>query len=245
VSVSPRALVVRSLAVRRGNRFVRLTFVLNRDGRASFVLFGPAPRCVVAGRLTVAGRSGWNTVRFTSRIRNRLLQPGAYTIAPGSGARVPVSDRSPVAVFVDAGGARPLARAPRLECNSPTIPIVVHPPLFAAVAGVHFTHARRPAVTAAPVDPPDPAARRSPSRSPVREAVGAFTGLERDPWPAVAVAGALIAALLLLGLATMRYGYLANRLKVARTLEAHREEVGSIGAAFLGLAAIIFLVSRL
>ena len=58
----------------------------------------------------------------------------------------------------------------------------------------------------------------------------------------VAVFGALIAGLLLLLLAVAEFGYAGDRFSVVRILEAHREEVGVAGAAFLGLAGILIFL---
>jgi hypothetical protein len=243
VRVALRGLVVRSLAARRSNRLVQLRFVLDRGGRITLAFLGPAPGCEIAGRLTIAGRPGTNTVRFAGRIRDRLLRPGVYTISPTRGVAGPVSARAPVAVRVDADGARPVQRVPRLSCRSATPEPVVTRPGIAAVAGLDFTQGPPPVTPAAPVVPADRPA--GPSRSPIRAARAVATDIARDPWPTVAVVGLLAAAALLLGLATMRLGYTAYRLRVARALEAHREEVGMVGALFLSVAVVIWLSMQL
>ena len=118
-SSSLRGLRVRSLPLVRSHRLVQLRFILDRAARVTFVLYGPAPRCVVAGRFSVGGHRGANVVRFGGRVRHELLPPGVYAIAPrlpGSSARVP--GRTAVAVLVDALGARPTARRPHLDCGA-------------------------------------------------------------------------------------------------------------------------------
>jgi hypothetical protein len=237
----------------RSHRLVQLRFILDRAARVTFVLYGPAPRCVVAGRFSVDGHRGANVVRFGGRVRHELLPPGVYAIAPrlpGSSARVP--GPTAVAVLVDALGARPTARRPHLDCGAAAAttgePERVRPtpllsevagllptPLLGEVRGVRFLQPRTPPASAAVAGRPTSHVRKVLSE----------VGAAGSHWPLVAVFGvfgALMAGLFLRLLAGAEFGYAGNRFSVVRILEAHRGEVGVAGAAFLGLAGILIVL---
>lgn len=231
---------------------MQLRFILDRVARVTFVLYGPAPRCVVAGRFSVGGHRGANVVRFGGRVRHELLPPGVYAIAPrlpGSSARVP--GRTAVAVLVDALGARPTARRPHLDCGAAAATTVepervlptpllgevaglLPTPLLGDVEGVRFLQPRTPPASAAVAGRPTPDARKVLSE----------VGAAGSHWPIVAVF-ALMAGLLLRLLAAAKFGYAGDRFSVVRILQAHRGEVGLAGAAFLGLAGILIVLMYL
>jgi hypothetical protein len=233
----------------RSHRLVQLRFRLDRAARVTFVLYGPAPRCVVAGRFSVGGHRGANVIRFGGRLRHELLPPGVYAIAPrlpGSSARVP--GRKAVAVVVDALGARPTARRPHLDCGAaaattgepervlPTpllaeVTGLLPTPLLGDVGGVRFLQPRTPPASAAVAGRPTPHVRKLLSE----------VGAAGSHWPIVAVF-ALMAGLLLRLLAAAKFRYVGDRFPVVRSLQAHSGEIGVAGAAFLGLAGILIVL---
>jgi hypothetical protein len=189
-SASLGGLRVRSLPKLGNRRAVQLRFALDRAARITLVLFGPAPHCVVAGRFIVAGHRGANAVRFEGRVRNRLLQPGVYKIAPRRTGGKSVPGWSAVAVRVDRRGARRVARLPRLDCQAAgagaTEPVLSTPGRF-GVAGVRS----RTAKTRTSVPP-------VPEGLPAPQIANPFSTSERaTPF---ALLGSLAPALLLSGI---------------------------------------------
>jgi hypothetical protein len=233
---------------------VRLRFRLDHAARVTFVLYGPAPRCAVAGRFSVVGHRGANVVRFGGRVRHELLPPGVYAIAPrlpGSSARVP--GRTAVVVLVDALGARPTARRPHLDCGAAAATtgkpeLVLPTPLLGGVAGLLPTRllgdVRGARFFLQPSTQPASAADTGRPTSHVRKALSEV-GAAGSHWPLVGVFGvfgALMAGLFLRILAGAEFGYAGHRFSVVRILEAHRAEVGVAGMAFLGLAGILLVL---
>jgi hypothetical protein len=255
-SGSVRSVRLRALEVVRNHRVVQLRFVLDRAGRVTFVLFGPAPGCAVAGRFAVAGRRGANVVRFTGRIHKRLLPPGVYAIAPRvGGGPTSVPGPSAVAVRVDVRGARPVARLPQLNCrvarNSAAAVVV---PLLGGIAGVQqFLPAQVPAARSDPgsTSRPAPAPAATAATAGVRLAAqaGGLLSSSVHGWPIITAFGSLVLALLLLSLVAVQLGHGAYRLRGARALEAkaqaHRDELVLVATGLLGLAGILFILTRL
>jgi hypothetical protein len=218
---------------------VRLRFVLTGSARVTFLVFGPAPSCSLAGRFAIAGHSGLNSVRFRGRIRGRLLRPGTYTIVPVATARAAPLRGPSVAIAIDARGVHPAARVPWGNCRSETkaelllsgTPVFPLMPRFGRVKGVI---AREPVTL---VD--DPVGRLS------RELPAWIVADEGISWLIVAVMLSLLASVTLLGLAAVDLPYRATRFRLVRVLEAHRGEVALTGAGLLGAIAFLFLFSRL
>jgi hypothetical protein len=68
---------------------VRLQFSLAAAQQFFLVVRGPAPSCQVVGIVPVRGRRGANVVRFSGRVRGRLLDPGVYLLTLSSQRRLP------------------------------------------------------------------------------------------------------------------------------------------------------------
>ena len=239
-SASLGGLRVRSLP-KLGNRLaVQLGFALDRAARITLVLFGPAPHCVVAGRFALAGHRGANAVRFDGRVRNRLLQPGVYKIAPRLPGGKSVPGWSAVAVRVDRRGARRVAPLPRLDCQAAgavTTEPVLSTPLRVGAEGVQFRTAKTR--TALPVPP---AAEGLPAP---QIANRVFSTSSASEWATFALLGALAAALLLLSLSSVQPGYAAvERFWAVRLFDAHRQEVGLLGEILLAVAAVLLFVQH-
>jgi hypothetical protein len=238
-SASLGGLRVRSLP-KLGNRLaVQFRFALDRAARISLVLFGPAPHCVVAGRFAVAGHRGANAVRFDGRVRNRLLQPGVYKIAPRLPGGKSVPGWSAVAVRVDRRGARRVAPLPRLDCQATAVRTEPVPstPLRLGVEGVQFSKgedAQRSRGSPGGRGPAGPADRQQ----------GVPYLLSERVWAIFAALGTLAAALLLLILYTVQPGYAAQRFRAVRVFDAHRQEVGLLGGIFLAVAAALLFVQH-
>ena len=237
----------RPLPVVRDRRAVQLSFVLERARRVTLLFYGPAPACVVAGRLAGPGRPGANLLRFDGRVRHHLLSPGAYKVTPRlAGAGPSVLDPPAIAVWVDERGARPLAHMPRLNCEAASRDrlSLSLPAAVAGVKGVQLVrdppHAGKPPTLSSP-QRPLPAVEEPPASS----GVLGFAQSAGSVWPTMALGGSLIWALLLLSLASVEWGYGAARFRLVRALDAHRAEVGLLGAGFLGLAAMLYLMARL
>jgi hypothetical protein len=202
-------------------------------------LFGPAPHCVVAGRVAVAGHSGAN-VRFDGRVRNRLLQPGVYKIAPRLPGGKSVPGWSAVAVRVDRRGARRAAPLPRLDCQAAaavTTEPVLSTQLRLGVEGVQFRNgedAHRSRGSPGGRGPAGPAVRQQ----------GVLYLLSERVWAIFAPLGTLAAALLLLSLSTLQPGSAAQRFRAVRVFDAHRQEVGLLGGIFLAVAAALLFVQH-
>jgi len=97
-----------------------ISFRLSRPARLELVVRGPGPNCDVTGRITIAGRSGANRLRFNGAIRKRRLQPGTYLLVTQMKAT-----REPLAstyVVIDAPGA---PRTPRVLplCSPPSVAV--------------------------------------------------------------------------------------------------------------------------
>ena len=236
----------RPLPVVRNQRAVELRFVLERARRVTFVLYGPAPACVVAGRLAVAGHRGANTLRFDGYVRHRLLRPGAYRVVPLPAFGSEVLGRSAVSVRVDVHGARPLGRLPRLNCEiAPLLeqPPLSSPPRTAGVEGARVAHAGERG-DGGQTSPQLQASVRLEG-PPTASGVFGLGDVSESAWPTVALIGSLTWAFLLLGVASVEWGYTAARFRLVRALDGHRAEVGLLGAGFLGLAAMLYLMARL
>jgi hypothetical protein len=80
-----------------------------------FVVRGPAPSCDVAGRFSVRGRRGVNSVRFKGKIGRRTLRPGTYTITART--RRGATLRRLVLVLLPPSGR---ARTQALDCSART-----------------------------------------------------------------------------------------------------------------------------
>ena len=237
-SFALRGLRVRALTTPDGRWVAQLRFVFDRAALVTLALFGPAPRCAVARRFAVTTHPGSNVVRFDGRIRHRLLQPGVYVISPEApGVLATRPGQRSIAVLVDRQGARPVAR-PSLDCGAGgTVSSAATRRQAAGVAGLRV------------VDPKVPVTARSEApasgiRLPGPVTGFGFSGLPTSIWPAVALLGSLTWAFLLLGLAIVDWGYAGGRFRIVRALEAHRLEVGMLGGAFLGLAAVLFVMTR-
>jgi hypothetical protein len=219
---------------------VQLRFALDRAARITLVLFGPAPHCVVAGRFAVAGHRGANAVRFDGRVRNRLLQPGVYKIAPRLPGGKSVPGRSAVAVRVDRRGARRVAPLPWLDCQAAaavtTEPVLSTPPRF-GVEGVQLRTAKtRTALTVPPAAEGLPAPQTSNR---------VFSPSSASEWATFALLGSLAAALLLLSLSTVQPDYAAvERFRAVRVFDAHRQEVRLLAEILLAVAAVLLFLQH-
>jgi hypothetical protein len=224
----------------RGERWVQLRFVLDRGGRVVFVVFGPAPSCAVAGRFAVLAHRGANSIRFAGRLGGRRLEPGLYKIAPRLHGRALGNGRPALAVRVGSRGARLLAHLPELSCgprNGGSL-ATLHAPPFGRVEGAQLI---RPEAAAEQAAPPAHVVVRPP---PAPAGVG-LSDVAASGWPPLLLIASLMWALLLLGVASFDWGYSAGRFKAVRVLDAHRLEIGLLGATFLAVAAVLFLIARL
>jgi hypothetical protein len=220
---------------------VRLRFVLSSSARVTFVIFGPAPSCSPAGRFTIAGHPGLNSVRFAGRVRGRLLRAGLYTIVPQPTAGATRLPGPRVAVAIDARGVHPAERVPLRNCRPaaramPLIPATSLLPGAPRHAGVKAAIVTEPP---APGDRPvDSASRESKASASVSPGVG-------KSWLIITGLLTLLASVTLLGLAAAEPRYAATRFHLVRVLDDHREHVAFIGAAFLAAAAVLFMLTRL
>jgi hypothetical protein len=217
---------------------VRLRFLLTGPARVTFFIFGPAPDCSLAGRFTIAGHSGLNSVPFRGRIRGRLLRDGIYAIVPQATARAARLRGPRVAIVIDARGVHPAAPVPSGNCRSATetAPLLSVTPRYAGVAGAIATERATPA---------DTPARADSSMDKSKESQAWILPGAGKPWLIIAFTLSLLASLTLLGLAAVEPSYTATRFRLVRVLEAHRGQVAFSGAAFLAVAGMLLLFARL
>jgi hypothetical protein len=213
---------------------VRLRFVLTGPARVMFFVFGPAPNCSLAGRFTIAGHAGLNSVPFRGRIRGRPLRYGIYTIVPQATTRAARLRGPRVAIMIDARGVHPAAPMPSGNCRSATkaAPLLSLTPRDAGVAGAIATERATPAHT--------PAARGDSSLDKPKESQVWILPSAGKLWLIIAFT---LASLTLLGLAAVEPSYTATRFHLIRVLETHRAEVALSGGMFLAAAAMLFVSS--
>jgi hypothetical protein len=208
---------------------VRLRFVLTGSARVTFSVFGPAPSCSVAGRFTIMGHAGLNSVPFRGRIGGRLLPRGIYTIVPQSTVRASSLRGPRVAIMIDARGVHPATPVPVEHCLSATSPGPLLPLLsrHAGVAGAIYLEP----VTPTDVSVDKPKGYKAWILPGGGEASRNF-----------AILMLLLASAMLFALTVLEPLYALERFRLVR---AHRGQVAFSGAAFLATAGLLFLVWRL
>jgi hypothetical protein len=172
------------------------------------------------------------------------LRPGVYRVVPSANGLT--ASGHAVAVVIDASGARPAARMPELTCattaaktGEPAQPV----PLLAVIAGAQVALGDVP-----PVHVNMPSEHEKVSAGGLAPEAGARTVLSRvgeARWPTVAMIASLLAAALFLALALVQRPYNVNRYALARALDAHRQEVGALGAVALIVAWLLFVLTWL
>jgi hypothetical protein len=111
---------LRARAERTRNRVaVRLQFSLARTQRLFLLVRGPAPSCRVAGVVPIRARRGHNVVRFSGRVRGRLLEPGIYLLTLSSNRVLPVGAPAEAVRVVSPRRTVPLPDAARRPSCSP------------------------------------------------------------------------------------------------------------------------------
>jgi hypothetical protein len=223
---------------------VRLRFVLSGSARITFAVFGPVPNCSLAGRFTVAGHAGLNSVSFRGRVQGRRLPAGLYTIVPQGAGRL---SGPRVTVAIDGRGAHPAKQVPSSTCSASTGAVrassLPGSPRHGGVEGAIAREAATAADTAATHDTRTDTSRKS--RSSVSANLGKLWSNDSKSWADIAVLLTVLVSGALLLLAALRPRRAAMRFAFIRALDDHREHVAFLGYGFLVAAAILFVLTRL
>jgi hypothetical protein len=243
----------RPFVVRGRTRTARaaiLTFRLPKRGLVVFQVRQLAPVCRTAGVFRVRGHAGANRVRFTGRVRGRLLPPGTYELR----ARGLPNVRVRIAVLGRKGTARDAARV--LKAKSVCAPeVLVSAAAISAAAPLGPPAPARPASAPAPATGgvagetagPTGSAGKSDNkggRPSAGEALGAISrGAERaGPLGLALIIAGIGAAILLLGTASLP-PTAARGPWLAGLVADRRLELALAGAVMLLVVTLAYLVA--
>jgi len=220
---------------------------LSGSARIAFAVFGPVPNCSLAGRFTVAGHAGLNSVSFRGRVQGRRLPAGLYTIVPQATAGAGRLSGPRVTVAIDGRGAHPAEQAPSSTCpaSNGAVPALSRPgsPRHGGVKGAIAREAAAAADIAATHDTRTGTSRKS--RSSVSANLGKLWSNDAKSWADIAVLLTVLVSGTLLLLAALRPRRAAMRFAFIRALDDHREHVAFLGYGFLVAAATLFVLTRL
>jgi hypothetical protein len=224
-------------------RVTTLTFFLAKRAKVIFTVKQLSPSCRTVGRFVAQGKPGVNKVRFAGRLKGEKLDPGTYRIT--ARLRKGRAVERVLLVIVRSGSPSPAEVAALRASN-------VCPTLtgFAATAG-NSTGASNTGDASELGDDeskPDDDENESgfPSASPPsdddRGVLGSATVKEAAKALQPGLIALLIAAIILLGLASMpRTAFVGGRTNEA--LARHRPQIMALGTAALVGVALTFLLS--
>jgi hypothetical protein len=139
LTASPARFVSGSDASERGTT---LTFSVAAPGRLEFSVLGKAPQCRRLGTFSRKVRRGVNRIRFTGRLRGRLLPPGTYTIVPElvrGRQRTPLASVTVVILPTTQPPSAATEAPPRAECVPALVRAAVASDSSTATSGGHGT----------------------------------------------------------------------------------------------------------